>query len=102
MLGRADDMIIVRGVNVFPSAVENVLREFPEIEEFRVEIFDRQAMKEIKLILEPRSDLSSTQGLAETVGERMRQRIALRPQVELVAPGSLPRFELKAKRFFKL
>lgn len=102
VLGRADDMIIVRGVNVFPSAIENVLREFTEIEEFRVEIFERQAMKEIKVVLEPRSDLSSTQGLAETVGARMRERIALRPFVELVAPGTLPRFDLKAKRFFKL
>ncbi len=36
VLGRADDMTIVRGVNVFPSAVENLLREFPDIEEFRV------------------------------------------------------------------
>ena len=79
-----------------------MLREFTEIEEFRVEIFERQAMKEIKVVLEPRSDLSLTEGLAETVGERMRQRIALRPLVELVAPGTLPRFDLKAKRFFKL
>jgi phenylacetate-CoA ligase len=102
VLGRADDMIVVRGVNVFPSAIENVLREFTEIEEFRVEIFERQAMKEIKVVLEPRADLSSTQGLAENVGERMRERIALRPLVELVAPGTLPRFDLKAKRFFKL
>lgn len=102
VLGRADDMIIVRGVNVFPSAIENVLREFTEVEEFRVEIFERQAMKEIKIVLEPRSDLSSTRGLAEIVGQRMRERVALRPLVELVAPGTLPRFDLKAKRFFKL
>ena len=48
-----DDMVIVRGVNVFPSAIENVMREFHEIEEFRVEIFEKEAMKEIKLVLEP-------------------------------------------------
>jgi phenylacetate-CoA ligase len=102
VLGRSDDMIVVRGVNVFPSAIENVLREFTEVEEFRVEIFEREALKEIKLILEPRSESSAVKGLGEGVGRRMRERIGLRPEIELVAPGTLPRFELKAKRFFKL
>lgn len=102
VLGRVDDMVIVRGVNVFPSAIENVLREFPEIEEFRIEIFEKEALRELKLTLEPSSDPSSVEGLAEKIGQRVRQGIGLRPQVELVAPGTLPRFELKAKRFFKL
>ncbi len=102
VLGRADDMIIVRGVNVFPSAVENVLREFSEIEEFRVEILEKEAMRELKLIIEPRSDQSVPPNLVEQVGQRIRERIGLRPQVELVGQGALPRFELKAKRFFKV
>lgn len=101
VLGRADDMIIVRGVNVYPSAVENVLRGFSEIEEFRVEIFDRGAMREIKLIVEP-GENEQAPDLAERIGRRMRERIGLRPTVELVGSGSLPRFELKAKRFFKI
>lgn len=100
VLGRADDMTVVRGVNVFPGAVENVLREFSEIEEFRVEIIDQRAMREIKLIVEPRSDQNIAPDLAQQIGERMRERIGLRPQVELVGQGALPRFELKAKRFF--
>jgi phenylacetate-CoA ligase len=95
-------MLIVRGVNVFPSAIENVMREFHEIEEFRVEIFEREAMKEIRIVLEPRSDQSPGAALTEQVSQRMRERIGLRPHVELVAPETLPRFELKAKRFFKL
>jgi phenylacetate-CoA ligase len=102
VLGRSDDMVIVRGVNVFPSAIENVLREFTEIEEFRVEICEKEAMKEIKLILEPCSEISAVKSLGEGVGQRMRERIGLRPEIELVAPGTLPRFDLKAKRFFKL
>jgi phenylacetate-CoA ligase len=102
VLGRVDDMIVIRGVNLFPSAIENVMREFPEIEEFRVETFEKEAMRELKIILEPSSDQSSIQGLGEKVGQRVRERIGLRPQVELVSPGTLPRFELKAKRFFKL
>jgi len=102
VLGRVDDMVIIRGVNVFPSAVENVLREFAEIEEFRVEIIDREAMREIKLVVEPNSDSVSSAALREQIAYRMRERIGLRPLVELVAPGTLPRFELKARRFFKL
>jgi phenylacetate-CoA ligase len=102
VLGRVDDMVVVRGVNVFPSAIENVMREFAEIEEFRVEVFEKEALSEIRLLLEPWSDLTSLGGLAEKVSQRMRERIGLRPLVELVVPGTLPRFDLKAKRFFKL
>jgi phenylacetate-CoA ligase len=102
VLGRADDMIVVRGMNVFPSAIENVMREFPEIEEFRIETFERQAMRELRLIIEPGSDQDSALGLKEQVARLVRERIGLRPEIELVARGSLPRFEMKAKRFFKL
>ncbi len=102
VLGRVDDMIVVRGVNVFPSAIENVMREFAEIEEFRVEVVQRGVLPELKLILEPRAEYGSAKGLEEKVVERLRESIGLRPQVELVSPGTLPRFELKARRFFKL
>jgi phenylacetate-CoA ligase len=102
VLGRVDDMTVVRGVNVFPSAVENVLREFSEIEEFRVEVSAQDALQEIKLILEPHPNENAVHELTEKVGQRVRERIGLRPQVETVAPGTLPRFELKAKRFFKV
>ena len=100
--GRIDDMVVISGINVFSSAIENVLREFSEIEEFRIETFEQQAMRTLKLIIEPVSDQGPSAGLSEKVSNRVRERIGLRPEVELVAPGSLPRFELKAKRFFKL
>lgn len=101
VLGRDDDMMVVRGVNVFPSAVENVMREFPEIEEFRVDAVQREALLELKLTLEPRPEYASFTGLEEKVTQRFRESIGLRPQVEMVSPGTLPRFELKARRFFK-
>ncbi len=102
VLGRIDDMIIVRGVNIFPSAIENIVREFADIEEFRVEVFRREALPELKLILEPRAGYASPERLTEKVIGRVRESIGIRPQVELAPPGALPRFELKAKRFFKL
>lgn len=101
VLGRIDDMIVVRGVNVFPSAIENVMREFNEIEEFKIETFIREELREIKLTVEPRTDCESVTGLDERVVRRFRERLGLRPYVEMVSCGTLPRFELKARRFFK-
>lgn len=101
VLGRVDDMIVIRGVNVFPSAIENVMREFPQVEEFRIETFEKESLRQLKVILDPNSKQAAA-GLEERVGQRLRERIGLRSQIELVAPGTLPRFELKAKRFFKL
>jgi phenylacetate-CoA ligase len=98
VLGRADDMIVVRGVNVFPSAIENIMREFSEIDEFRIELSEREEMRELKLLVEPSEERA---GLAEEVASRIRDRLGLRPIVETVPPGSLPRFELKAKRLLK-
>ena len=101
VLGRVDDMIVVRGVNVFPSAIENVLREFPEIEEFRVDSVQREALMELKLTVEPRPEYAFAAGLGEKLAQRFRAAIGLRPEIDLVSSGTLPRFELKAKRFFK-
>jgi phenylacetate-CoA ligase len=102
VLGRVDDMVIVRGVNIFPSAIESVLREFSEIEEFRVEILESSAMKEMKIVIDPGASGNASEELGERVGRRVRERIGLRPVIELAAPGSLPRFELKARRFFRV
>jgi len=99
VLGRVDDMVVIRGVNVFPSAVEDVLREFSEIEEFRVEVLNRGPMREIRLVVEAVSTESVS--LCDRVARRMRERIGLRPQIELVEPGTLPRFELKARRLVR-
>ena len=60
-------MVVVRGVNVFPSAVENVIREFPEVEEFRVEIFERHAMLRLPEFnyIQPRTLKQATKALAD-------------------------------------
>jgi phenylacetate-CoA ligase len=79
-----------------------VIREFTEVEEFRVEVYERQVMREIRLVIEPKPTECSIARLSERIIKRMRDRIGLRPDIELVSPGSLPRFELKAKRFFKI
>lgn len=97
VLGRLDDMIIVRGMNVFPAAIEGILREFGEIAEFRIHADRRATLAELVVEIEPAAG-GSADALTERVGRALRDRLNFRPDVRLAAPGSLPRFELKARR----
>jgi phenylacetate-CoA ligase len=100
ILGRADDMITIRGVNVFPSAIENILRRFPEIVEFQGEVIVQREMQELLLRLETAGLGQDKQdSLAERVVSALRTSLNLRPTVEFAAAGSLPRPEHKARRF---
>lgn len=100
LLGRSDDMITVRGVNVFPSSIENILRRFPEIVEFQGEVIKKREMSELLLRLETNGiSHEGQQQLSARVVAAMRAGIQLRPIVEFAAPGSLPRAEMKSRRF---
>lgn len=100
LLGRADDMLTIRGVNVFPSAIENILRRFPEIVEFQGIVTRAMEMQELLLRLEAEGlDEAGRQGLARRVAAEMHTRLQLRPAIEFAAPGSLPRAEMKSRRF---
>ena len=100
ILGRFDDMLLVRGNNVFPSAVEGIVREFDEVVEFAMEVDEEGPMADLCLTIEPAADAASTD-LAERITERVRDRLHFKPRVALVKPGALPRFELKAKRLIR-
>ena len=93
VLGRADQMLIVRGVNIFPSAIEQILRSFPEVAEFRLTARKRGAMDE--LVVEVEDRLSAPARIAE----EMYVRLGLKIDVRLAPPASLPRFEGKGRRF---
>ncbi len=93
VLGRVDDMLIVRGVNVFPSAIEQILREFPEIAEFRLTASRRGEMDQLDVEIEDQLEQP------ERVAQRLHVRLGLRVDVKCVPLGSLPRFEAKGKRF---
>jgi phenylacetate-CoA ligase len=102
ILGRVDDMKLVRGTNVYPRAVEGVVREFPAIEEFQLLLTrDQHHLDHIVLRAElppGASDDSWVQirdGLAKALAEAHE---GLRFEVERADPGALPRFELKARR----
>jgi phenylacetate-CoA ligase len=104
ILGRADDMITIRGNNVFPSSVEAILREFDQLAEFRIEVRTVRSMHQILLQLEPRPDLSVSESetLAQLVKNTIKDRLNFQPEVQLVEQNSLPRFELKGRRFFRV
>jgi len=92
VLGRADDMLIIRGVNVYPSALADVLHRFPEVSEYKVIVTREGLMDEIALQVECPAEL------VDRIQQEMHITFSLRVPIEAVAEGSLPRFELKAKR----
>lgn len=92
VLGRADDMLIVRGVNVYPSALANILHRFPEVTEYRVIVTKNGSLDEIALQVECLPELVTT------IEEELHLAFHLRIPIETVEHGTLPRFELKAKR----
>jgi phenylacetate-CoA ligase len=100
ILGRADDMLIIRGVNIYPSAFEHILRPFEAIAEYQVIISEKTEMAELRLRIEPKPEANATT-LAEQITDTLRTQLNLRIPVETAAPNSLPRFELKAKRWIK-
>jgi phenylacetate-CoA ligase len=92
VLGRADDMLVVRGVNVFPSAIDNIVRGFPEIAEYRLSIRRQGSLDSLSLEIEDQLNAP------ERVARELHVRLGLRADVEAVALGSLPRFEGKGRR----
>jgi phenylacetate-CoA ligase len=96
ILGRVDDMIHVRGNNLYPAALEAVLRRLPEVAEYRVELDATDNLTALRIEVEPTA--AGLDGLAERVEQAVRRELLFRAEVRVVEPGSLPRFEMKAKR----
>jgi phenylacetate-CoA ligase len=100
ILGRVDDMLLIRGTNVYPRAVESIVREQPAIDEFQILVENLKGVDEITVNLELRPGFDAQwdalqAGLARELAEAHE---GLRIGVARAAPGSLPRFELKARR----
>ena len=98
VLGRADDMVVVRGINVFPSAVENLVRQCESVEEFRITVTTEREMGNLAIELELNKN-ANPESARKTVDQAIQNELSLRPEITLVPSGSLPRFEMKAKRF---
>jgi phenylacetate-CoA ligase len=98
ILGRSDDMVVIRGMNVFPSAIEQILRESGGIGEFRVTFYNEpEAMDEVKVEVELERPTD-----ARAIQARLRQRLGLRVRIVPLKAGILPRQTGKARRVVDL
>jgi phenylacetate-CoA ligase len=98
ILGRRDDMVIVRGVNLYPSAVEQVLRSSGGIAEYRVEAYSERSLTELSIQIEPRAG-EDPASLSHRVAAALHYAFGLRIAISAVPAGTLPRFEAKSKRW---
>jgi phenylacetate-CoA ligase len=95
--GRVDDMFTVRGVNLYPSQVEDIVRRHPEVTEFVIERRTERQMDEVTLLVESSTASFETDRLEAD----LRQALGVRIECSVVPPGTLPRAELKSKRLVR-
>lgn len=104
IMGRVDDMFIIKGCNIYPMQIEQVLMSFPEVGENYMIILEHvDSMDQIRVQVEIRSeyfveDMRALQGLQRGIANRLRDEVLVTPKVELVQPNSIPRSEGKAQR----
>jgi phenylacetate-CoA ligase len=93
VLGRADDMMIIRGINIYPSAIEQILHGFPEVVEYRMTVRKRDELDQLMI------DVEDHLMRPERIAEELRLKLGLKVEVSAVPAMSLPRFEGKGHRF---
>ena len=92
VIGRADDMLVIRGVNVFPSSIEAVIRESLPFQEFRIIASRYDEMDQLEI------EVEAGEEEVRLLSAKLRDRLSLRIPVKSVLSGTLPRFEAKARR----
>jgi phenylacetate-CoA ligase len=102
ILGRTDDMVCVRGVNLYPSAVEEILRTHGGVAEYQVQVDTASTLTEVSIKVEPLPTVSDVAALAHELESALQTAFNLRIPVTVVPQGSLPRFEMKAQRWVRL
>ena len=106
VLGRADDMFFVRGNNVYPTAIETVIREFREVAEYRLRVVESGDLNSLEVDIEPagsagEDDSAALEELPGRIAKALHDALLFRVRVRLVERGSLPRHELKARRLVR-
>ncbi len=99
--GRVDDMVIVRGVNIYPGSIDTLFQGLPDVAEYRVHVNTKSALAELRVEVEPVETCKDTEKLAALITNTLQIALSLRVPVTIVAPGTLPRSEMKAKRWVK-
>jgi phenylacetate-CoA ligase len=104
ILGRADDMIILKGVNIYPMQIERVLMDIPEVGQNYLIVLEREGfLDQMRIKVEVKDeffveDMRVLKGLQQSIARKLRDEILITPRVDLVEHNSLPRSEGKAKR----
>lgn len=104
IMGRADDMLIVKGVNIYPMQIEQVLMSIPEVgQNYMIELYREGYMDQLRVKVEIKDeyfveDMRMLTGLQRRVASRLRDEILVTPRVELVQHKSLPQTAGKAER----
>jgi len=102
VLGRADDMFHFGGVNIFPSAIENFIRQVPEFSnEYQLVVPPQGSGKKLRIRVEPASTGITEDRLKAAIKaflDNIAYNIKITPDVDVATTGSLPRFEGKARR----
>ena len=106
ILGRADDMFFVKGNNVYPTTVESIIREFPEVAEYRMRVVESGGLNSLEVDIEADSELINQvdpagEPLEKRIEEALHDALLFRVRVFPVGRGGLPRFELKASRLVR-
>jgi phenylacetate-CoA ligase len=101
LLGRSDDMVTIRGVNVYPTALENVIRQFATVDEYQVTVTTLHEMQHLEVQIEIASG-NDAEHVRTRVEQAIYHALSLRPTVTVAQPGALARYEMKAQRFRRL
>jgi len=99
ILARVDDMVNVRGVNVYPSAVEAIVRRFTEITEYRATVTTKGALSELSVEIEVRPGRDGAAAVTDQLSAALRESLGLTVPLRVLDAGVLPRFEMKSRRF---
>ena len=101
IIGRADDMVVIRGINLYPSAVEDLLRDDGGVSEFRVELSEERGLHQVSVQVERSSADTDPATLEQRIQAALHRVFSLQCTVECVDEGSLPRFEAKSRRWIR-
>lgn len=101
VLGRTDFMVTIRGVNVYPTAVENLIGEVEGLtNHYELHVFRQDAMDRMLVKVEAADADADRNALAERLARQLQRRLGVKLETEVLKPGTLPRYELKTRRIF--
>ena len=99
--GRSDDMLIIRGVNVFPTQIEELILSFPALTpHYQIELRKKGNLDDVIISVEHNPAATVTEDCRKELGHKIKMYVGISATIIISAPGTLPRSEGKAKRVF--